>query len=409
LSPQTVDAEVQIPEAFGFLFDPPLGDLRYRVAYGGRGSAKSWQFARALLLHGAQYKLRILCAREYQSSIKDSVHKLLSDQIDILGLSDFYTIQQTGIFGANGTEFLFKGMRRDVAEIKSTEGIDICWVEEAEAVSTESWRVLIPTIRKPQSEIWVSFNPAYATDPTYKKFITETVHRSIVKQVGFKDNPWLPDVLVEEAAELLKQDPEAYANVWEGEPWTRSEAEVLVGKYKVDDFSPEPHWQGPYYGADWGYSKDPTVLIRMWIADNRLYLEYEAGGVQLGFADIERAFDTVPGARDHVIRADSARPETINEMARRRFKVEPAPKWEGNVKDGIEHLRSYDVIVIHSRCILAIKEARLWRYKTDPRTGDILPKLIDANNHTWDAVRYGLGPLIKKFPTFATPSQPVAF
>lgn len=400
MSPPAADVEVQIPAAFGFLFEPPLGALRYRVAYGGRGSAKSWQFARALLLHGAQATLRILCAREYQASIKDSVHKLLSDQIEALGLSGFYTVQQTGIFGKNGTEFLFKGMRRDVAEIKSTEGIDLCWVEEAEAVSDASWTVLIPTIRKPGSELWVSFNPAMATDPTYRRFVTDPPARSIVKLVGYHDNPWLPEVLREEAEELRRKDPEAFANVWDGVPWSRSDAQVLIGKWQVQEFEPKEFWQGPYFGADWGFARDPSVLIRCWTADSRLWVEYEAGGIQLDMDETLAAFLTVPGAADHVIRADSARPETINEMRRRGLKVEPCEKWDGSVKDGIQHLRSYESIVIHPRCKRAIQEARLWRYKTDPRTSDVLPKLMDGNEHTFDALRYAMGPMIRHAPTF---------
>lgn len=392
----TVEANVNIPLAFEFLFSPPLGELRYRVAYGGRGSAKSWQFARALLIHGYERPLRILCAREFQTSIKDSVHRLLTDQIIALGLDAAYTVQESGIVGLNGTEFLFKGLRRDVAKIKSTEGIDICWVEEAEAVSDNSWLVLIPTVRKPNSEIWVSFNPALELDPTYKRYIAEPPARSIVRKVGHEDNPWLPEVLREEEAELRKRDPEAHANVWGGEPWTRSDAEVLSGKWTVDDFTPKPNWLGPYFGADWGFARDPSVLVKLWIADNRLYLEYEEGAAQLDTDDTERRFRRIPGAGEHVIRADSARPETINEMRRRGLRVEPAPKWEGSVKDGIEYLRHFEQIVIHPRCKLAQQEARLWRYKTDPRTGDVLPKLQAGNDHCWDAVRYGLAPMIQR-------------
>jgi phage terminase large subunit len=391
-----VELDVQIPEAFTFLLDPPLGELRYRVAYGGRGSAKSWQFARALLGHGAHQRLRILCAREYQTSISDSVHRLLADQTAVMGLDGFYHVQQSSIVGENGTEFIFKGLRRLIAEIKSTEGLDLCWVEEAEAVSDESWRVLIPTVRKPGSEIWVSFNPALETDPTYKLFVSDPPPRSIVKQVGYKDNPWLPDVLREEARELQKRDPEAYANVWGGEPWTRSDAEVLAGKWKVDEFRPKEHWDGPYFGADWGFARDPSVLVKLWIADSRLYLEHEEGGVQLDTDDTERAFRRIPGAGEHTIRADSARPETINEMVRRGLRVVPAKKWEGSVKDGIDHLRSYEQIVINPRCKRAIQEARLWRYKTDPRTGDVLPVLMAGNEHVWDAVRYALQPMISQ-------------
>lgn len=388
-------ASVEIPEAFGFLFDPELGGTRYRVAYGGRGSAKSWQFARALLLHGVERPLRFLCAREYQASIKDSVHQLLSDQIERMGLGGFYEVQQTGIFGANGTAFLFKGLRRDVAEIKSTEGVDVAWIEEAEAVSNASWQVLIPTIRKPDSEIWVSFNPALATDPTYRRFIVDPPGRAMVKQVGYRDNPWLPQVLKEEAAELFRRDPEAYAHVWGGEPWMRSEAEVLSGKWKVMEFEAKRGWHGPYFGADWGFAKDPTVLVKCWVWDNRLYIEAETGGIEWDFDECKRRFLEIPGSKDHTIRADSARPESINEMNKRGFKMVAAPKWQGSVEDGIQHLRSYEQIVIHPSCKGAIQEARLWRYKTDTKSGDVLPKLADGNEHRWDAVRYALAPLIK--------------
>ncbi len=391
---RTDKPNVQIPRVFGFLFQPELGELRYRGSYGGRGSAKSWQFARALLVHGAQRTLRILCAREFQSSIRDSVHRLLTDQVDAVGLRDFYTVQQASIVGANGTEFLFKGLRRDVGEIKSTEGIDICWVEEAEAVSEESWRVLTPTIRKPGSEIWVTFNPAYETDATYKRFVKDPPPRSIIRRVTYTDNPWLPDVLREEAEQLQRTDPDAFANVWGGETWSRSDAEVLADKWEVQEFTPEKHWSGPYFGADWGFARDPSVLVKLWIADSRLYVEYAEGGVQLDADDTEEKFRTVPGAAEHTIRADSARPETINEMRRRKLKVVAAKKWEGSVKDGIDHLRSYEKIVIHPRAKMAVQEARLWRYKTDPRSGDVLPRLQEGNDHVWDATRYGLQPMI---------------
>lgn len=388
--------EVQTPEALGFLYDPPIGSVRYRVAYGGRGSAKSWQFARALLVHGLSQPLRILCAREWQSSIKDSVHRVLSDQIGLLGLDSLYRIQEATITGANGTEFIFKGLRRDIAAIKSTEGISIAWVEEAEAVSDHSWQTLIPTIRKPGAEIWVTFNPALPSDATYRRFVESPPERSIVRRVSFLDNPWLPDVLKEEEQALLRTDPEAHAHVWGGEAWQRSDAQVLAGKWKVEDFEPASHWQGPWYGLDWGFSQDPTVIVRVWVADGRLYIEYDSGGVQLDSDQTERVIRSVPGAETHTIRADSARPETINEMSKRGLRVEPAPKWHGSVEDGIAHLRSYETIIIHSRCKRAIQEARMWRYKLDKRTQEVLPALQDGSDHVFDATRYALSPLIKR-------------
>jgi len=272
-------------------------------------------------------------------------------------------------------------------------------VEEAEAVSDNSWRTLIPTIRKPDSEIWVSFNPALESDPTYQRFVVAPPDRSICRKVSYADNPWFPDVLREEEQALLRADPEAHAHIWGGEPWSRADAQVLAGKWRVEEFTPEPHWGTPLFGADWGFAVDPTVLVRIWVHDRRLYVEYESGGPQMDTDATVRAFDAVPDARAYVIRADSARPETIAEIKKRGFRIQAADKWAGSVEDGIQHIRSYDEIVIHPRCPRTIQEARLWRYKTDPRTDDVIPKLVDANNHCWDAIRYALSPLIKKGPS----------
>ncbi len=199
-------ADVQIPAKFDYLFDPPLGSVRYRGSYGGRGSGKSHTKATALLVHGAARPLRILCAREYQASIRDSVHKLLADKIEALGMQGLYRVQERGIFGTNGTEFLFKGLRKNIAEVKSTEGIDIAWVEEAQAVSKVSWETLIPTVRKEGSEIWLSFNPDQASDETYQRFVVNPPARSIIRKIGFEDNPFCPGVLIEEARELQAKE-----------------------------------------------------------------------------------------------------------------------------------------------------------------------------------------------------------
>ena len=169
-------ANAEFPEKLSILFDK----ARYKVLYGGRGGAKSWGVARALLILGCKSTLRILCAREFQTSIKDSVHKLLSDQIYALGLESFYEITQNSIRGKNGSEFAFVGLKNNVANIKSFEGVDICWVEEAQTVSKTSWNVLIPTIRKEQSEIWVTFNPELESDETYQRFVISPPDHAIV-------------------------------------------------------------------------------------------------------------------------------------------------------------------------------------------------------------------------------------
>ena len=207
-------SRIRFPKKFEALFQPEK--TRYRIFYGGRGGAKSWCFARALLAKGTKQPMRILCAREFQTSIKDSVHKLLSDQIYELNMESFYEITQTTIRGINGTEFIFAGIKNNTNNIKSIEGIDIAWVEEAQSVSANSWNVLIPTIRKQDSEIWVSFNPELPTDETWKRFVESPPESSVVVKVNWNDNPWFPETLNLERLSLKGRDLSAYNNVWEG-------------------------------------------------------------------------------------------------------------------------------------------------------------------------------------------------
>ena len=217
--------KIDIPKAFLFLFKPK----RYKVLYGGRGGAKSHTIARYLLVEGMRSKHRFLCTRELQGSIQDSVHKLLSDIINSEpALSDYYDVQKATIVGKNGTEFLFKGLKHNITEVKSTEGITKCWVEEAEKVSDQSWEVLIPTIRDAGSEIIVSFNPKNLTDPTYQRFVVNATDDMVVKKVSWRDNPFFPDVLKAEAEKLKKQDADAYNHIWEGEPDLRRNGAVYA-------------------------------------------------------------------------------------------------------------------------------------------------------------------------------------
>ena len=184
--------------------------------YGGRGGAKSWGIARALLVIGSSKPIRVLCAREFQTSIKDSVHKLLNDQIMAMGLTEFYEITDRTIRGKNGTEFNFVGLKNNVSNVKSYEGVDVCWVEEAQSVSKRSYDVLIPTIRKEKSEIWISFNPELETDETYRRWVFNPPDNAKVVKIGWQDNPWFPEVLRDEKDALKNRDPEAYQTVWEG-------------------------------------------------------------------------------------------------------------------------------------------------------------------------------------------------
>jgi phage terminase large subunit len=378
---------------------------RYKVLYGGRGAARSWSIARALLITAAARPLRVGCFREFQKSIKDSVHRLLTDQIALLGLPG-YVITDHELRHTNGSLFLFEGLRNNVTKLKSLEGIDVAWVEEAEHVSRPSWDILIPTIRKPGSEIWVNFNPDVEDDPTYQRFVVHPPPNAWVAKVSSADNPWFPPELAAERAYLYAVDPDAAAQVWGGECRRASAAQILRGKWSVEPFEPESTWDGPYHGADFGFARDPNTLVKCWIAPGvlanphstgRLMLEYEAYKVGQDTDDIPTHWmAVVPGCEKYRIRGDCARPETISYLARHGFSdIVGVEKWAGSVEDGIAYLRQFEQIVIHPRCPHAAEEARHYSYKVDPRTADVLPIVGDAHNHIWDAVRYALAPLIQ--------------
>jgi len=369
---------------------------RYKIAYGGRGSGKSTAFARMTILRAVREPVRVLCARELQNSIQDSVHQLIADQIAIMGLSALFRVQEKGITSAAGAEFLFKGLRGtrgDASQLKSLEGIDICWVEEGQTVSKASLQTLIPTIRKPGSEIWITFNPDQESDPVYQ-LAKNPPDGAIVRKVNWDQNPWFTQELDMERRWMQRTDPDAYAHVWEGHCRQYTDAQVLRGKWAVEPFAPGGDWHGPYYGADWGYAQDPTTLVRCWIHGGRLYIEHEAYQVGCEIDQTPDLFDTVPGSRTHLIRADSARPETISYMRRHGFRIVGVKKGKGSVEDGVAHLRGYEEIIIHPRCVHTAEEARLWSFKVDKLSGDVLPKLEDRHNHCWDGVRYALEPII---------------
>jgi phage terminase large subunit len=384
-------ARVEFPRKYQALFRPS----RYKTYYGGRGSAKSWNFARALLTIAHNRTIRVLCARELQTSIKDSVHRLLCDQIERMGLSAHFTTVNNEVRGINGSLFLFEGLRHNANKIKSLEGIDYAWIEEAEKVSADSWEILVPTIRKENSEIWISFNPADAHDPTYQKFVLNPPDDSIVQRVSWRDNPWFPETLRKEKDYLARVDPDAYAHVWEGETIKHSDSQVLSNKWIIDTFD-EADLGFPYLGADWGFATDPTVLVQFFIKERTMYIRREAYGLGVETVDLPNLFESIPDSSKYTIRADNARPEIISHLRRHGYpRCEAAKKWAGSVEDGISWLRGLEKIIIHPECKHTIDEARLWQYKTDRLTGDVLPVLIDAHNHCWDAIRYGAQPLIK--------------
>lgn len=381
----------RLPKKLGFLIQKKA---RYKVAYGGRGSGKSWGMATALILLSMKSKVRILCTRQLQTSIKDSVHKLLCDRITQLKLEEYFTITKDAIRCYNGSEFIFKGIQNNVMEIKSIEGIDYCWVEEAQSVSDESWEVLIPTIRQEGSEIWVSFNPDREDDSTYRRFVLNPPKDCISVLINYTDNKRFPEVLRKEMEYCKEVDYPKYENVWLGKPAIETEAQIFKGKFELLDFEAEDYTEF-YFGCDWGFSQDPTAITRCFIENNCLYIDYEAGGVGIEMEEIPALFDKVPKSRRWKIRADSARPETISYVKRHGFNCVPAEKWKGSIEDGIEYLRSFKKIYIHPRCKHTYEEFKHYSYKTDRVNGDILPIVVDAWNHYIDSIRYALEPYIK--------------
>ncbi|WP_282587783.1 PBSX family phage terminase large subunit [Lichenifustis flavocetrariae] len=386
-SPPRATRDIHLPEAFRDLFRPS----RYKAFYGGRGSGKSHAMATALVLLAAQRPLRILAARQFQRSIRDSSKRLIDDRIAHLGLRRRFKSTETDIVGTNGSAILFAGLATNPESVKSMEGIDIAWVEEAATISQASLEILIPTIRKEGSELWFAWNPRLATDPVDALFRTGLPPPdSIIRRVTYADNPWFPAVLDAERRWDLARDPAKHAHIWDGEYRRHAEAQIFTG-WRIDTLDP-PEGARPFFGADWGFAADPTVLVRCWLFDRVLFIDHEAYRIGCPIAETGALFRTVEGTHGPgawPITGDSARPELIDHLRREGFRIKPARKGKASVEDGIAFLQNRD-IVVHPRCRHAIDELTLYSFKTDPLTGDILPIPEDRHNHVIDALRYAV-------------------
>ncbi len=399
---------IELPEAFGEIFEP----YRYKAYYGGRGSGKSWAAVTALILMALQKPIKVLCCREIQKSIKESVKAQLDSRIAEMGFGSFFESLETEIRGANGSRFIFAGLRTNPDSIKSMEGIDIAWVEEAQRVSQRSLDLLIPTIRMPGSEVWFTWNPDAPTDPVDVLFRGENgpPPNALVRQVNWYDNPWFPEELRVEAEWMRERDVDKYLHVYGGGYNLKSEARVFKN-WRVEEFE-APADALIRYGADWGFAQDPTVLIRSFIKGRELFVDYEAWKVGCEIDHTPTLFRTVPGVwhqdadKRPTITADSARPETVSYMRRQGFKILPAIKGPGSLEDGIEFLKSYD-IVAHPRCKHLIDELTHYSWKVDDLTGQPLSALEDKNNHTIDALRYAHEAARRAKPkvTFVNPTE----
>lgn len=393
---------LQIAKPFRALFDDtdPHYLSRFLAYYGGRGSAKSTHAGDGCLYRGWKRREKILCMRQFQNSIQDSVHGLLEQRINDLQLRSWYTVQRDRIFSPiNGTEFLFKGVanKAQVNAVRSIPGVTLAWIEEAQTLSENAYEVVIPTIRLDGSQIILTYNVDLETDPTYKRFNINPPPTAYVRWVNFDENPWFPDVLRQEMEWCRETDTDAFMHVWMGYPRVHSEAQIFNGKWRIDRFEP-PAGVEYMHGGDFGFAKDPTALIRCYVHDQRLFIYQESYRHRL---DIDRTAEVwmqdVPGVEKHTVRCDCSRPETISYLQRHGIpNAIGVEKWDGSVDDGITVLRSFKEIVIHEQCKNAITEAKLYSYKRHKQTGDILPEADDKHNHVWDAVRYACAPLIKQ-------------
>jgi phage terminase large subunit len=376
---------VEYPEAFAPLLEP----ARYKGAHGGRGSAKSHSFAGLAIDRSIDERLDIVCIREVQRTLNQSVKKLLEAKIAAFGVPGF-DVTEREIRSPLGGRIIFEGMQNHTADsIKSLEGYDVAWVEEAQSLSQRSLDLLRPTIRKEKSELWFSWNPNLPTDPVDALLRGDTPpHDAIVVQMNYRDNPWLPDVLKKELEYDRARDPDKFAHIWLGEYQRNSEARVFKN-WKVEEFPDLASGTIFRLGADWGYAIDPSVLVRCAIDGRRLYVDHEAYMVGCEIDQLPDLFDRVPESRRFFITADSARPETISYMQRKGGypKIQAAIKGPRSIEEGIAFLQSFD-IVVHPRCQHVIDELTLYSYKRDPLTGKVLPMLEDKHNHCIDALRY---------------------
>lgn len=428
------NAYVKIPKKLVPAFTQhPLAD--FIGSYGGRGSAKTRTFAKMTAVQAYMYAENgvtgvILCGREYMNSLNDSSMGEVKLAIESEPfLRDYFEIGETYIRTKNRkVSYIFAGLRLNLDSIKSKARILLAWVDEAEAVSDIAWNKLIPTVREEgyyadgtywKAQIWVTWNPELEGSATDRRFRKEVDSDMCIVEMNYSDNEYFPKILENARLRDLKNmDDATYAWIWEGAYLENSNKQV-IRKYRVSPFD-DDLWEKAdrlLFGADFGFADDPSTLIRGFILEDRLYIEYEAYGKHVELDDMwkfyagrdlctdkqlsewnindDRLYPGVPGSRLWPIKGDGSRPETISKIKKEKFDIKAAKKWQGSVEDGIAHLNGFKEIIIHPRCIHTVEEARKYSYKVD-KNGDILPIIVDDWNHCWDAIRYMLDGYITK-------------
>lgn len=388
-------------------FLPYLNPCRYKGIKGGRGSGKSHTVAEAIverIILDQNY--RVVCIREIQKSLKFSSKALIESKIRQFGVSHLFDMTLTEIKRKDGNGIIiFQGMQDHTADsIKSLEGFDCAWVEESQNLSHRSLQLLRPTIRKSGSEMWFTWNPDSDTDAVDSFFNEAGANNAkgfLLTHVNYDSNPFLPSELLEEMEYDRRYNPTTFDHVWLGAYNVKSDAQVFNNKFSIEEFNPD-NWDGPYHGMDFGFAQDPTVAVQCYVNDGYIYIRKESGKIGLELDDTAGYITKdIPEIDKYAIRADSARPESISYLKRHGLpRIEGVKKWQGSVEDGISHIKSYKRVIIHPECEHVAKEFRLYSYKVDKKSGDILPIVLDENNHYIDAIRYALTPLIKRTKSY---------
>ena len=422
--------EIQTTPHFQCLFDVNHPDYRkmFKVFRGGRGGMKSWQIARSLLVKAAKNKEKILCGREYQNSMEDSVMALMQNQAQLIGLGDRFTHTLTDTECDNGSSFSYKGLKNNINNLKSFEGAKRFWIEEGQTISQNSLDIVLPSIRQPEVEILIGYNPDADDDPIHKFVNGLPPELSVIHHVNWDDNPWFPDSLriqkdlrlrrIAEATNDEERDleQEAYDRIWLGKTRGTSHSRIFAGKCMTQDFKVERRINekgetqyfindkiayGPYFGVDWGFSGSPTAACRSWISDECVWIDHELYEYRLDIDKTPEKLRSIPLLADHTVRADCARPESISYCTKERdgkpgMNIVAADKWPESVEEGIRVLRGFRKIIFHSRCTNFSEEARLYSFKVDAKTGDVLRDIVKKFDNLWDSLRYALAPYIKR-------------
>lgn len=393
------EAKVILSPAAREVFSHLRGSVSYRALYGGRGSGKSYSAALVAAVWGYVEKLRVLCVREFQNSIERSFHAELKAAIEShWWLAEHYRVTKETITGKNGTDFIFKGLHGNPNSIKSLAKVDLTIVEEAEDITEEGWLALEATVlRQPKSEIWSLWNPRKKASPVDTRFRTFPPEDAIIREINYTDNPFFPEglrKLCERQREIL--DYATWAHVWLGAYLENSAAQIFNGRFEQKEFTPKPDWKGPFQGGDWGYSQDPVAMLRCWIHEEDLYIEYEAGGVGIELDDIPKAAAQIPDFHKYDTYWDSAQPAMISHVKAKGLpRSKGVDKKKGSVADGIQFIRSFRRVYIHPRCKETLGEFLAYSWKVDRLTGHITDIPVDAFNHYCDSLRYALSGVMK--------------